>query len=228
MHVLRVDASVSTTSVSRRLADAFTDELRTVEPLVEITHLDLADNPPPHLTDEALRTLHRRGTPCASKANLPTEETLSYAEQVLLADVVIISSPVYNWSLPSNLKAWLDRMLVPGVTLPSRDTPHPLPGRSAVILLAYGGSGQPKHTTLLKDHARPYLECLFGGTLGMQTHVISALYAGMPHSQRQESAPQEFDVLVENCRRVARDLTRAGSSSAAAATHINQPLKEKV
>lgn len=206
MHILRVDASVSATSVSRRLADAFDGELRVVEPHLAITHLDLAENPPEHLTDEALLTLHHRGAPSASTVNLPNGETQTYAEQVALADVVMISSPVYNWSLPSNLKAWLDLMLVPGLTLPSRAIPHPLTGRTAVILLAYGGGGQPKHTTHLEDHARPYLEGLFGDTLGMQTYVISALHAGMPHSQHQKSEPHEFGLMVENCRRVARNI----------------------
>lgn len=93
-------------------------------------------------------------------------------EELLAADVLLIASPMYNFSLPSTLKAWIDQISFPWL---------PLAGRTAVVVTARGGSYAPGEPREAYDHQEPYLRAYFE-TLGLtDLHFIHTELTNAPH-----------------------------------------------
>ena len=113
MKILHIDSSaLGTASASRELTAAVVRQLRADSPHVEVSYRDLDAQPLPHFTGA---TLAKSGPAEAALAKTVLDEFLA-------ADVVVIGAPMYNFSLPSTLKAWIDRIAVAGVTF--RYTAH--------------------------------------------------------------------------------------------------------
>ena len=128
-------------SVTRELTQAITDHLLAQNPGATLVSRDLESDPLPHLTTVttgAIR-LPAEAHDTAMAAAFAGERGV--LDQFLTADVVIIGAPMYNFSIPSNLKAWLDRLGVPGVTFSySEAGPKGLAGgRRVIIASAQGG-----------------------------------------------------------------------------------------
>ena len=141
MNILRIDTAVTgEASVSRELTQAITDHFRALYPDAEVTELDLAANPLPHIdavTTGAIRLPEAQHSE-AMAAAFPRERAV--LDQFLAADVVIIGAPMYNFTIPSQLKAWLDRLGVPGVTFGYTEAgPHGLAGGRRVIIASSQG-----------------------------------------------------------------------------------------
>lgn len=79
-------------------------------------------------------------------------------DELLAADVVVVGAPMYNYSLPSSLKAWIDHIHIPGVTAPFDGDTQPMAGRPAVVVTSRGGSYDPGTATEGWDHGVPVLE----------------------------------------------------------------------
>jgi FMN-dependent NADH-azoreductase len=141
MNILRVDSAVTgPESVSRELTQAIVDHFRALDPGAVVTELDLAAAPLPHIdavTTGAIRWPAERHDE-AMRAAAPAERAV--LEQFLLADVVVVGAPMYNFTIPSQLKAWLDRLGVPGVTFSySEAGPQGLAGPKRVIIASSQG-----------------------------------------------------------------------------------------
>jgi FMN-dependent NADH-azoreductase len=141
MKILRVDSAVTgEDSVSRQLTQAITDHFRSRHPNAEVTELDLAANPLPHIdavTTGAIRLPPDRHDAAMAAAH-PAERAV--LDAFLAADVVIVGAPMYNFSIPSQLKAWLDRLGVPGLTFSySEAGPTGLAGGRRVIIASSQG-----------------------------------------------------------------------------------------
>ena len=101
MKLLHLDSSITGDgSVSRQLSAAVVAKLRAADPSIEISYRDLVANPIDHLTLGLL--------PAASP------DSRAVLDQFLASDVIVIGAPMYNFTLPSQLKAWLDRILIAG------------------------------------------------------------------------------------------------------------------
>ena len=109
--LLRVDASARIEgSHSRMLADFFQHCWQEANPEGRVIHRDLALNPVPHLSGEEIIAFKDKAE--NSKAALSNK----LCAEVLKTDHILIDSPLYNLSLPSTLKAWLDHIARPGLT----------------------------------------------------------------------------------------------------------------
>ncbi len=105
MNLLHIDSSVlGETSASRALSAAIVARLRTEHPEMKIDYRDLAVQSLPHFTP-ALAESH----PCA-------RHNAELLDEFLAADIVVIGAPMYNFTIPSQLKAWIDRILIAGKT----------------------------------------------------------------------------------------------------------------
>jgi len=142
MKILRIDTSVTQgESASRVLTQEITDHFREKHPQAEVTELDFATAPLPHIDPVAMGAIRfpeeRRDE--AMQAAFPAERAV--LDQFLASDVVIIGAPMYNFTIPSSLKAWLDRLGVPGVTFSySEAGPEGLAGgRRVIVVLSQGG-----------------------------------------------------------------------------------------
>ena len=152
MHLLHLDASaLGSGSVTRELSAAIVAHRQAADPGLIVTYRDLDADPVPHLTGKALT----KEDPAAAEA---AERLL---EQFLASDTIVIGAPMYNFGIPSTLKAWIDRIAVAGRTFRYTEAgPEGLAGGKRVVVASGRGSalgdGHPA------DFQEAYLRHLFG------------------------------------------------------------------
>ena len=166
MKLLHIDSSpMGTQSVSRELTRRTVAQWQASRPGTTVEYLDLAADAPSHLDMDSLG--FRLGlaadslTDAQKRENALTEKLLT---QFLAADVVVVGAPMYNFSVPSQLKAWIDRIAQAGRTFKYTDKgPVGLAGGKTVIVVSTRGgaySGNPALDFL--DHQESYLKAVFG------------------------------------------------------------------
>jgi FMN-dependent NADH-azoreductase len=172
--LLHLDSSADlASSRSRAIGQTFSDAWSSAHPDNIVVYRDLQKDPLPHLPDAALhwpRRLRPEHAAPPEGAEALQEELLA---ELMAADVLLIGAPMYNFSLPSSLKAWIDYIHVPGVTAPFDGDTQPLAGRQAVIVASRGGVYDEGTPTADWDHAVPVLKLILGNALGMSVSVIS-------------------------------------------------------
>jgi FMN-dependent NADH-azoreductase len=164
MKVLHVDASIlGESSVSRQLSAAVVQRLRQAHPEATMTYYDLGAEPIGHLTGA-----HLAAAAGAAAGNPSLQQDLARGQQALEdflgADVVVVGAPMYNFSVSSQLKAWIDRLSVAGKTFRySKEGPQGLAGGKKIIVASSRGGfyGTDRPTAFL-DHQETYLRGIFG------------------------------------------------------------------
>ena len=143
MQILHIDSSTTgPDSVSRDLTAQIVQHLVSKNPGATVTALDLVANPLPHMDEIATgaQRLPPEAQSDAMKAAVPGERAV--LEQFMSSDIVVIGAPMYNYSIPSQLKAWVDRLAVPGVAFSySERGPEGLAGGRRVIIASSQGGG---------------------------------------------------------------------------------------
>ncbi|MCU1479673.1 MAG: FMN-dependent NADH-azoreductase [Subtercola sp.] len=173
-NLLQLDSSADPVrSRSRAIGRSFAEAWLAANPANTVTYRDLHANPLPHLPDAALHWPQRlrpadANPPVAAEA-LQTE----LIAELTAADVLLVDAPMYNYSLPSALKAWIDYIHVPAVTAPFDVPTQPMAGRPAVIVTSRGASYDAGTPTAEWDHAVPVLQLILGTALGMDVSVIT-------------------------------------------------------
>jgi FMN-dependent NADH-azoreductase len=122
-HLLRIDSSLfAEHGVSTQLADQLQKALQEKHPHLEITHRIFAKDPLPHLESDALQALM---TP-ESERTPEQRQKVVFADTLInelkAADALILTAPMYNFSIPSMLKSWFDYVARAGVTFKYTDT----------------------------------------------------------------------------------------------------------
>jgi FMN-dependent NADH-azoreductase len=160
-HLLHLDSSLRPAgdSRSRRLTAHYADAWRAAHPDGAVTYRDLAADPIPHLGADAFfaNFVAPEDQTDAQRTQRALTETL--VGEVLAADTIVLGMGLYNFGVPSTVKAWFDRIVVPGVTLGEEG--GLLGGRRLVLALAAGGGygeGTPRHGW---DHREPWLRHAF-------------------------------------------------------------------
>lgn len=153
MKLLHLDASVlGSHSASRGLTAAIVAELTNNTPATEVIYHDLVAKPLPHFTPAA-----DASDPAVALGNQMLEEFIA-------ADVVVIGAPMYNFSIPSQLKAWIDRISVAGKTF--RYTANGAEGLSGgkrlIIASTRGGVYSEGSGAAAYDFQETYLRVQFG------------------------------------------------------------------
>jgi FMN-dependent NADH-azoreductase len=142
-------------SVSRELTQAFVSRWQQVHPGDEIKVRNLAAEPVPHLDGDLLGgwMMPAEQHSEAQRAALARSDLLT--EELLAADVLVLAAPMYNFGIPSTLKAWLDHVLRAGITFKYTETGPKglLADKRAFVLTARGGI----YTGGALDHQEPYL-----------------------------------------------------------------------
>jgi FMN-dependent NADH-azoreductase len=164
MKLLHVDASIlGANSLSRRLSAAIVERLREANPALAVTYYDLGGEPLGHLTGAEFAAL--RGTqPDDPAARQDAARNAKALADFLAADIVVIGAPMYNFTIPSQLKAWIDRLAVAGKTFRYTDKgPEGLAGGKRVIIASSrGGFYGPQTPASFLDHQETYLRGVFG------------------------------------------------------------------
>ena len=129
-------------------------------PKDQITVRDLAVNPVPHLDINLLGGWMKPADQRSDIEQVSLERSNQLTDELLAADVLVMAAPMYNFAIPSTLKAWLDHVLRAGVTFKYTETGPQglLSGKRAYVLTARGGI----YAGSTADHQEPYLRQVMG------------------------------------------------------------------
>jgi FMN-dependent NADH-azoreductase len=163
MNILHIDASpLGSASLSRQLTAAVVERLKNDAPDARVKHRDLVATPVSHLTGELLQIL--RPVPGMTPPSNPTviadaEQTETLLTEFLGADVVVIGAPMFNFSIPSQLKAWIDRIAQAGRTFRyTANGPEGLAGgKKLIVVSTRGGAYAGTAYEAVMDHQESYL-----------------------------------------------------------------------
>jgi|SRR5580658_3970332 FMN-dependent NADH-azoreductase len=164
MKLLHVDASIlGASSASRQLSSAVVERLRRATPDLQITYRDLAANPLWHLSGAHLAAA-QGASPESADLRRDVATGQAVLDEFLAADVVVIGAPMYNFTIPSQLKAWIDRIVVAGKTFRyGTSGPEGLAGSKRVIIaISRGGLYGPGAPAAALEHLETYLRGILG------------------------------------------------------------------
>lgn len=162
MKILHIDSSsLGEHSVSRQLSAQIVAQLKSHDAAAQVTARDVAAAPPAHLTGEILAA----GFVDPAQWNDYQKAQKALGEEIinefLAADVIVVGAPMYNFSIPSQLKAWIDRICVAGLTFRYTEAgPQGLAGGKKVIVASSRGSQFGAGNPL--DFQEDYLKTVFG------------------------------------------------------------------
>jgi FMN-dependent NADH-azoreductase len=168
--ILHIDSSINGgESASRAISRSIVDQVKGANWGEEIVYRDLAADPLPHLTLDAFADS-------------------SVLDEFLAADVVVIGAPMYNFTLPTQLKAWIDRIVIAGRTFRyTENGPEGLAGDKRVIIaLARGGIYSDGSPAAALEHLETYLRGVFN-FIGIEPQFVVAEGINLGPDQRQRS-----------------------------------------
>ncbi|WP_204745593.1 FMN-dependent NADH-azoreductase [Glycomyces paridis] len=205
-----MDASAAVEgSRSRALTAALARAFREAAPGNTVVHRDLHAEPLPHLPHPGLHwaaPVRTGAAPDAASAALQDRLTA----ELLGADALVVGFPLYNYSLPSSLKAWIDHVHVPGLTAPSAVSGTPLAGRAAVVVATRGGDYGPGAPNEGRDLATPVLELVLGEEMGMAVTsvAVNLTLAGSDRPEQARRSEREYAEALAALRALGGRLGR--------------------
>jgi FMN-dependent NADH-azoreductase len=182
MKLLHLDASIlGANSASRELSAAVVARLRRETPGLDVTYRDLAAAPLEHLSGAHLAA-GQGVVPESAALQRDIAESQAVLAEFLAADTVVIGAPMYNFSVPSQLKAWIDRILVAGKTFRyGANGPEGLASdKRVVVVISRGGFYGPGTPAEAAEHVQKYLRTVFGfiGVTDVEFIVAEGLQVG--------------------------------------------------
>ena len=170
MTILHIDASINgENSASRAISKSIVDQVKGSNWGEEVVYRDLAANPLPHLT-------------------LDQFADTSVLDEFLAADTIVIGAPMYNFTLPTQLKAWIDRIVIAGRTFHyTENGPEGLAkGKRVIIALARGGFYNEGSPAASLEHLETYLRGVFN-FIGIEPEFVAADGLAIGPEQRESS-----------------------------------------
>jgi FMN-dependent NADH-azoreductase len=165
--ILHIDSSITgENSVSRTITRSIVGQLAASDPRAAVAYRDFAADPLPHLTLDALADS-------------------SVLDEFLAAEAVVIGAPMYNFSLPTQLKAWIDRIMVAGKTFRyTASGPEGLvSGKRVIVALARGGHYHEASGMAALEHLETYLKAVFN-FIGIEPEFVAADGVNLGPEQR--------------------------------------------
>jgi FMN-dependent NADH-azoreductase len=211
-NLLHLDSSADLVeSVSRDLTARFAASWTTLGPDHVVTRRDLHTDPLPHLPTNLLHwapRLRDEGAVVPAEAEA-LQQTL--VAEVSAADVLVIGAPMYNWSVPSTLKAWIDYIQIGGTTSSFDTQTQPFAGKPVVVVSSRGngyGPGAPGGDT---DFETLMLRQVLGVALAMDVTVVTAELTLASRAPALAPLAAQARTSLESARQAMIDLpTRLG------------------
>ena len=182
MKLLHIDSSIlGGNSASRQLSAAIVGQLAEATPDLDVVYRDLAAQPLSHLSGEHFAA--RQGvvpeSPAIQKDIAASQAVL---DEFLGADIVVIGAPMYNFGIPSQLKAWIDRIAVAGKTFRygAAGPEGLMGGKRVIVVVSRGGLYGPGMPTAAFEHVESYLRGVFGflGVTDLEIVIAEGLAIG--------------------------------------------------
>lgn len=192
MKLLHLDSSVlADHSVTRELTRSIVARWQTQVHDLNVETRDLDAEPVPHLSGRTL----------AGQDELERARDEAVLQQFLEADVVVLGAPMYNFGIPSTLKAWIDRIAVAGRTFRyTADGPEGLAGNKHLVIVAAAGG---LHAAQPTDFVEPYLRQVFGFLGITRIDVVRADGIALSPEHRAASIATALSALPEPLREAA-------------------------
>lgn len=200
MQLLHIDSSITgDQSVSRQLTRNIVDAWVAAHPDTQVSRLDLLTDAPAHFTADAMapRTGQTDGLSEAQvRENAVSERLVS---QFLASDVIVVGAPFYNFTIPTQLKAWLDRLAQPGRTFQyTANGPEGLAtGKTVIVASTRGGVYSTSEQGQAMEHQESYLKVIFGFFGITDVRFVRAEGIGMgPEAKAKALASAALDIGV--------------------------------
>jgi FMN-dependent NADH-azoreductase len=191
MKLLHIDSSVlGPNSVSRQVSAAIVQHLTATKPALAVTYRDLAAAPLEHFSGEHLAA--RQGVASDAALSDDVAAGTTALDDFLAADTVVIGAPMYNFTIPTQLKAWIDRIAVVGKTFsygPEGVKGH-AGGKRMIIALSRGGFYGAGAPSAIYEHTETYLRGVFGflGVTDIEVIVAEGINLGPEHREKAISS----------------------------------------
>lgn len=164
MHILHVISSPrKAASASIQLSEGIIDRLRAAYPGSTVRVRDLATHPFPHLEEAKLQALFTPAAQRTPEQQAAAKHSDDAIAEVLAADILVIGAPLYNFGIPSTLKAWLDHVVRAGHTFQYVDgQPQGLVTGKQAYLAVASGAIYSEGFRKAYDFVVPYLQTVLG------------------------------------------------------------------
>lgn len=179
MTILHIDTSINgDNSATRQLTKSLVEQLKGSQWGEKVIYRDLAATPLPHLTLEAFADS-------------------SILEEFLEADTIVIGAPMYNFTLPTQLKSWIDRIVIAGRTFQyGPNGPEGLAkGKKVIIALARGGFYGEGSPAAGFEFLERYLTAIFS-FIGIEPYFVAADGLAISPEHREQSIKQALGETV--------------------------------
>jgi FMN-dependent NADH-azoreductase len=185
MHLLHIDASIlGENSVSRQITAGVVERFRQANSTVTVRYCDLAAAPIAHLAGSDLAHM--------SEA--------SALDDFLAADIVVIGAPMYNFTIPSQLKAWLDRVIVAGKTFAYSEAGVTglAAAKRVIVVITRGGFYGANTPYAAAEHAESYLRAALGfiGITDLEFIVAEGIQVGPEHRENALTAARQSTAIL--------------------------------
>jgi FMN-dependent NADH-azoreductase len=180
--ILHIDSSINgDSSASRAISRSVFEQIKGANWGEQVIYRDLAADPLPHLTLDAFADT-------------------GVLDEFLAAGAVVIGAPMYNFTLPTQLKAWIDRIVIAGRTFRyTQDGPEGLAkGKRVIIALARGGIYSEGSPAAALEHLQTYLRGVFN-FIGIEPEFVVAEGLNLGPDHRQ----QALDLAIGETVRLA-------------------------
>ncbi|MFF8789063.1 FMN-dependent NADH-azoreductase [Streptomyces sp. NPDC015125] len=169
--LLLIDSSLSPEggSASRSVTAAFRKAWEEQHPDGTVIHRDLAADPLPHLDGIGASAGFSDPAGHTPEQQAAFALRVKLAEELEQADAIVIGAPMYNFTIPSTLKAWLDQVIIMGRTSGGQPSAK---GTPVTVVASRGGSYAPGTPREPFEYVQNYLEAVLGGGLGLEVDFI--------------------------------------------------------
>ncbi len=163
-NILHIDSSIlGEGSVTRALGAHLVETLAAGNPNATVVHRDLAETPIGHLSGSLFAARATDPSAWTEAQNADVAASDSAMEEFLAADTIVVGAPMYNFGIPSQLKAWIDRVAVAGKTFRYTEKgPEGLAGGKKVIVVSSRGGIYSQGPMTDFDFQEAYLTRVFG------------------------------------------------------------------
>ena len=200
--ILYLNSSVrNTDSITRQLSGEFIEKLKTTHKDAKIIERDLSKDPIPHLSEQMIGAYFTPGDQRSEEQKRTLKLSDELVAELLSADIVVIGAPMYNFSISSTLKAWIDHVARAGVTFKYNEQGVPVglvQGKKLYVFTSRGGvytSGPAKSLEFQETYLRGVL-----GFLGITDvnfiHTEGVAMGAEAANKAMNGARELIDTLV--------------------------------
>lgn len=162
--ILHISSSIrSTGSISRELSNELVSKMKAADTANTVIERDLTAQPVPHLSEQMMGAFFTPAENRSPEQALTVKLSDTLVDEVLAADVIVIAAPMYNFSVSSTLKAWIDHVARVGRTFKyGANGPEGLiKGKKVIIFTARGGVYSTGPAKVMDFH-ETYLRAVLG------------------------------------------------------------------